>query len=44
LRGERSRWPLNHREIGERAVTRAKRGHDIGLERGPSLHVQCSVW
>jgi hypothetical protein len=44
LRDERRRRPLRRREIGEPAVPNAKRGHDTGPERGPSLHVQGSVW
>jgi hypothetical protein len=43
LRNERRHWAFEPQRTRERAIPRAKRGHDTGLERGPGLHVQTSV-
>ena len=44
LRDERWRRPLSRREDRRAGSPNAKRGHDTGPKRGPSLHVQGSVW
>jgi hypothetical protein len=43
LRNERWRPPLDPRDR-RTGSPNSKRGHDTGPERGPSLHVQGSVW